>query len=76
MLLILPIAFSIALILDVSWKWRFILVPVVIATIIVPWKFVDPASSAFTLIRLGAVAIQILMSVAFFIRLKLPYSML
>lgn len=70
MLYILVLVLCVALVIDVSWKWRFMLVALLAATFLVPRLMVGTAYA--TAANVGAFIVRILCAIAYLIRRKLP----
>lgn len=70
MLYILVLVLCVALVIDVSWKWRFILVVLLAATFLVPRLMAgtDYAIAA----NVSASTVRILFAIVYLIRRKLP----
>ena len=67
---IIVLALCLGLVVDVSWKWKFIVVGLLASTFLVPVHLAgtDHASAA----RICALVVQVLLAIVYLIRLKMP----
>ena len=74
MLYILILALCVALVIDVSWKWKFVVLALLAATFLVPRHLVgtDYATAA----NVGAFIVRILCAIVYLIRLRTPAGFL
>ena len=62
-------ALCLALLIEVSWKWRFILGALLTATFVVPAHMADTEFS--TAATIGAIVVQTLLAIVYLVRRKL-----
>jgi hypothetical protein len=70
----LVLVLCVALIIDVSWKWRFVLVALLAATFIVPRLMAE--TDYATAANVSASTVRILCALVYLIRLKMPAGFL
>jgi len=70
MLSILVLVLCVALVIDVSWKWKFIVLALLAATFLVPGHLAGTEYA--TAARICAIIVQVLLAIVYLIRRQLP----
>jgi hypothetical protein len=69
---LIPLALCLALVVEVSWKWKLILLAVLAGTFLVPMHMAG--TEHYVAARIGAIIVQILLAITYLIRRQLPDS--
>jgi len=67
---LIPLALCVALVLEVSWKWKLILVALLAATFFVPIHMAG--TDHHIAARIGAIIVQVLLAIVYLTRRQLP----
>ena len=70
MLSILVLVLCVALVIDVSWKWKFVVLALLAASFLVPAHLVGTEYAMAA--RIGAIVVQVLLAIVYLIRRQLP----
>ena len=69
-LMFIVLALCLALVIDVSWKWKFIVLALLAASFVVPAHLVGTEYA--TAANIGAIIVKVLLAVVYLIRRQLP----
>ena len=67
---LIPLALCLALVLEVSWKWKLILLALLAAAFLLPVHMAG--TDHYTAARIGAIIVQVLLAIVYLIRRQLP----
>ena len=67
---LIPLALCLAFVVEVSWKWKFILLALLAATFLVPMHMAG--TEHYIAARIGAILVQVLLAIVYLVRRQLP----
>jgi|GEM_PF-2786003 len=67
---LIPLALCLALVAEVSWKWKLILLALLAAAFLVPMHMAG--TEHYLAARIVAIIVQVLLAVAYLVRRQLP----
>jgi len=67
---LIPLALCLALVAEVSWKWKLIVLALLAATFVVPIHMAS--TEHYIAARIGAIVVRVLLAITYLIRRQLP----